>query len=710
MMPSITISRTFVGSLNRVDILLIFSAIANLLLAIALSIYGNLMYPFFILLYIWIAIYVFFIATLIRRESTAEKPLIRNGTYLIGVVALAVLIRLIFIGMTQHISLDALWYVDFGKFMHMGVVPYTGFYFPYPPVFAYFIYVITSIFQGVEGFRLFAIVMDVLVIVVIWKIVHLKVGPKWASTAVLAYAFLPISVIESGWNGHFEPLVNLLLLLAVWFLVGQKYSISGAFLGLAVAAKIYPIVVFPILFAYIKGWKNRLWFTLSAGLSGALTFVPILMLSWTTNSGEIGSVSQSSPTLGLFDSLFGFLFTLPFPSNIITVGIAAAIFFGVIHLMRLISRNDPKINAKLYHSVTVALGLILITMGIIAGVYPLLPVSREVYWRFPIDVALVRGIVTICIGLLIILNARKDLLSGLKKHISQDALLVLVGATALLLIAMARQFFYGWYLLWCIPFFFLLRDKRLSYTVILCLLLLYPNYTHDNFAGLGFEETRQWQDEFGTVEGWSSNVNIKGGNVNISQVSAHVDSDGTNGRFWFDTRNVTDDMYLRNISFSYIKVVEFSFDETTELVAKITSSWDPPFGRYADLCCTFEGIDANDEHINGTIISKTSVFTNLTSILWRYAFMNADSPTQNGTITLLNFTIYPVQRVESFYKIDFIYTTYAGLLNPVYFLVIPSLIAIALASFVILYYELEREQKLLSSTIDAQQYIKTESE
>lgn len=90
--------------------------------------------------------------------------------------------------------------------------------------------------------------------------------------------------------------------------------------------------------------------------------------------------------------------------------------------------------------------------------------------------------------------------------------------------------------------------------------------------------------------------------------------------------------------------------------------------------------------------------------------MNVESPTQNGTITLLNFTVYPVQRVESFYKIDFIYTTYAGLLNPVYFLVIPSLIAIALASFVILYYELEREQKLLSTTKDPQQYIKTESE
>ena len=95
-----------------------------------------------------------------------------------------------------------------------------------------------------------------------------------------------------------------MLLLSLWFLVKEKYSVSGVFLGLSVATKIYPIVVFPVLFAYIKGWKNRLWFTLSAGLSGALTFVPILILSWTTNSGATGSSTQNISSLGLFDSLY----------------------------------------------------------------------------------------------------------------------------------------------------------------------------------------------------------------------------------------------------------------------------------------------------------------------------------------------------------------------------------------------------------------------
>ncbi len=679
--------------LNQVDIFLILSTIFNILLAVSLSIFGSLMYPFFILLYLWIAIYVFFIATLIRRENIAERPLIRNVTRLLGLVVLAVLIRLIFIGMSQHISLDALWYIDFGKFMHMGYAPYIGFYFPYPPVFAYIIFIITSFSQAVESFRLFAIAIDAIALVVLWKLVDQEVGPKFASTSAIAYAFLPISIIETGWNGHFEPLVNLFLLLALWFMMQKKTKISGIFLGLAVATKIYPIVVFPILFIYVKGWKNRFWFTISAGVTSALTFAPIFLLTGIYNSSGGSGASINISVQGLFESLFGFLRTIPFPGDIITIGLIAAIILGVIHLMRLISKNDPTTNSRLYHSVTLALGLILIVMGAIAGIYPLLPISRLVYWRLPVDISLVRGITTICVGLLIIVNEQRDWRNSVKKHVSLNSLLVLVGATSLLLIAMTRLFFYGWYLLWSIPFFLLLRDKRLSYTVILCLLLAYPNYTHDNFASLGFEETRQWQDEFVTVEGWNPYINIRGNGVNASQVDAFISSDGTTGRFWFDTRNVSDDSVLNNVSFSYVKAVDFDFKETTEIVAKIAASWDPPFGRDADLSLSFEGLDANGEHIEGDIIPKTSDFTNLTYILWRYSCMNIVAPTVNGTITSLNFTTYPVQRVESSYQIDFIYTTYAGLLNPVYFLIIPSLIAIALAAFTFLHLQFEKERR-----------------
>ena len=90
--------------------------------------------------------------------------------------------------------------------------------------------------------------------------------------------------------------------------------------------------------------------------------------------------------------------------------------------------------------------------------------------------------------------------------------------------------------------------------------------------------------------------------------------------------------------------------------------------------------------------------------------LKCDLGTQNGTLTILNLTIYPVQRVESSYQIDFFYTTTTGFLNPVFFLMIPSLIAIALISFTVLYNEFEIERRLASTSGKEQQYIKPEAE
>ncbi|MFX1578942.1 MAG: glycosyltransferase family 87 protein [Promethearchaeota archaeon] len=695
-MAGIYISKISRGLSKHVDFLLVLSAAMNLIITAILSIYGNLMYPFFILLYIWIAAYISLLAILIRRSYTVDGPLIKNETYLVALMFFALIIRILFLGKTHEISLDPLWYLDFGRFMHLGAVPYTGFYFPYPPVFAYFIYIITTLYQGVQGFRLLSILLDLSVLVALWKIVKQEISLKWASTASIAYAFLPISIIESGWSGHFEPLVSILILVSLLFLTKQKWSISGVFLGLAAATKMYPLVIFPILFTYIKEWKNRIWYTIGFVLSVFLAFVPIFVLANSANLSGMDQTVQGGPSSGLFQSIFGFLYNESVAIGAVQFGLILAVIIGVVYLMRQISRNDPSINTRLYYSVTIVIGLVVITIGVIAGLYPFLPVAGLIYWRFPEDIAIVRGISTICIGLLLTFKGYHERGEKQNKHVSRNSLLVLIGAVSLILIPMTQLFFYGWYLLWSIPFLLLMPDRRLSYTILVCLLLMYPNYTSNNFAGLGFDEPRQWQDEFTTVGNWSTSVNIKGNDMNASQISGFVKSNGQTGEFWFDTRNTTNDDDLSSLSISYIKLVELSFEDTTEFVAAIAASWDPPFGRYADLSLSVEGTDSNSGHIKSFVIPKTSMFTNLTYIQWRYDFKRLQSPTHNGIITTLNLTIYPVQRVESCYRIDSFYTTHAGIISPLYFLIIPSLVMITLAAVTFLYLELEREHELAS--------------
>ncbi|MDF1540149.1 MAG: glycosyltransferase family 87 protein [Candidatus Thorarchaeota archaeon] len=663
----------------------------NIGMALALRFFGSQMYPFFIIVYLWIPIYALSLTLLLRRDRLSHRPVVRGPIGIGIVMGLTLGIRAVFLGLTEYISLDPLWYLDFGKFMINGNLPYADFYFPYPPVFGYVIYLLGLIFPSVDGFRIFAILLDTALIPLIWKLTKRQAGERWASIAIVAYAILPISVLESGWNGHFEPLVNLFLLLSFWFLFDSRYRLSGLFLGLAVATKIYPILVLPIFFFYVKDWRSRFELTLSAAIVGAITFLPFYMP--TLLREPIGTADSSPiPSSGLIDSLLGYILNPDFSGILISGFIFFCVVFGMFLMRRQIAKGQVDSNGRAYNFLTLLLGSLLILLGITAGIYAILPISRLVYWRYAPDVGFVRGITAVAMGVIVIATAAKKWKTKTENSVQIDSLLILISATLLLLIALSRDVFYGWYLLWSIPLFLLLKDRRLALTVILCLLLVYPSYTHDNFVSLGFEEERLWSDDMIEVNGWTTYINTTTSLANSSVVSAGVRSADNNsaGLFWFDTSDVEQGQ-LENLTIEYSLNVEAFLDANIEFVARILSEWDPTFGRYADLGLEFEGTDQNGNDTNGEIIGRSSMFTNLTYILWRSSLTTIIG-VENITIHRLTLVVYPMESVKSGYILDYMYTTNYGILNPLYFVMVPSLIALALVAFTFLHLELEHKE------------------
>ena len=691
---------------NYLEVLFLVSIALNFLAAFALRFWGNQMYPFFIIFYAWMTAYIATIALGLRLIRKTDRPLFKDWRGLFIIVSIAVSIRLVFFNLNAFISMDPLWYLDYGRLMVTGNIPYFDFVFPYPPVFAFFIWIISSISPSVNALKIFTIFLDIGIIFMLWKITSQKMDKKEVSISIIAYALLPIAVIESGWNAHFEPLVNLLLLLSLWTLMNRRHMASGVFLGLAAATKIYPLIVFPIFVYLIKNTKKRIQFTASVLLTGLATFVPVFFASWVSAGDGSVTVLSGNGVFDSFASLFGVLTRLHLPTQILSVGLFCGILIGLYWIIQLVRRNKPRSNERAYYSLSVALGFIFIFIGVIASLYPLLPVSRLTYWRFPADVGLVRGIASIVIGSLIVLNARRDLIRGLKRNVSKDAVLVLAGATSLLFIAMIRLYYYGWYLLWAIPIFLLVKDRRLGITVIICLLLVYPNYSSDNFATLGCGEPRQWQDDLSTVNNWSTKINIHGNFVNQSQVTSSINSDGDIMRLMFDTRNVTNESCLSNISISYTQAVLFDFNEATELIAHIAASWNPFFEREAYLSITFQGFSSNNQNISGTIISESGVFTNHSYISWRYSYAGLVPTTSKGTVTLLNVTVYPLQRVMASYYIDSIYTVDNTLLGPIYYITIPVISSLILIAAVILNSELKQ---MTYSTEEVEQAVEESS-
>lgn len=98
---------------------------------------------------------------------------------------------------------------------------------------------------GEVGWRVLISVADVALIAVLGRL--FGGGPDgWRAAAV--YGLCPLAVIESGANGHVEPLA--LLPLALALRPSARAGVAGGWLGIAALAKLFPLLLLP-------GWLAR---------------------------------------------------------------------------------------------------------------------------------------------------------------------------------------------------------------------------------------------------------------------------------------------------------------------------------------------------------------------------------------------------------------------------------------------------------------------
>jgi len=226
---------------NHGTTILLMLAVTNIAPALLLRFVGGNMYLFFIVVFLWSALYIFTIAIALLLERIGSLTFINPSSMrsLFILLLLAAIPRLAWLGSEVLISLDAVWYLDFGKFMSWGDIPYADFYFPYPPVFGYFIYAILLVAPTIDSYRILAVIFDVAIVGTLWLMVRANVIKGEMRIAPFVYAMLPFAIIESGFNGHFEPIANIFLILSLWGVVIGRVRIGGVLLGLSAATKVY---------------------------------------------------------------------------------------------------------------------------------------------------------------------------------------------------------------------------------------------------------------------------------------------------------------------------------------------------------------------------------------------------------------------------------------------------------------------------------------
>ncbi len=198
-----------------------------------------------------------------RRESTTRL--------LLAVFALSLAIRVPLAVIPVDRSNDMVRYLWDGRVQRLGYNPYLvvpsdpamaathtdetrgmpsrNHRTPYPPAAQLFFRLVSSVDESTLAMKLALLACDVLTIVVLWRWLALTNRNEWLA---LAYAWNPLVVLEVSHGGHIDALGALWLAAAAFALSRRRTMLATIAFVLAVATKLLPVVLVPLLWRRIR--------------------------------------------------------------------------------------------------------------------------------------------------------------------------------------------------------------------------------------------------------------------------------------------------------------------------------------------------------------------------------------------------------------------------------------------------------------------------
>jgi hypothetical protein len=162
-----------------------------------------------------------------------------------------------------------------------GFMPYVAFQAGYPVLgfIPYGLLALSCPSQLVYGYVMRYVNLALLSIsfLVLYKVVEIHRGRRDALFTLLAVT-LSLSIIAA--NPYSNDVIALFFSsLALFFLMKKSSALCGFSTGLAVLAKLYPVILLPLSLAFFKKWKERLSLLISLVLSVLLVDLPFLVLN-----------------------------------------------------------------------------------------------------------------------------------------------------------------------------------------------------------------------------------------------------------------------------------------------------------------------------------------------------------------------------------------------------------------------------------------------
>jgi alpha-1,6-mannosyltransferase len=119
----------------------------------------------------------------------------------------------------------------------------------------------------------------------LWLMTKLLTQNGHNPNLALLYGLNPLIILELTGNVHFEAVMIFFTLLAVYYWQQHKQALSALALSLAIATKLLPLMLLPLVIAHI-GWQKGLRYAFITGGFLAVLFIPFFNVSLLMNMLE----------------------------------------------------------------------------------------------------------------------------------------------------------------------------------------------------------------------------------------------------------------------------------------------------------------------------------------------------------------------------------------------------------------------------------------
>lgn len=163
-----------------------------------------------------------------------------------------------------------------------GLLPYSDFYFPYPPLFLYALTLFSYLPANPWSMAIPLVIADALTVIPVYLIAREFVDEKYSMIISILLVLAPTSLYYVDYLFLNPSLTTLFLMVSIYFLIKKHYDLSAIALALSIGFKQTTLLAVPV-FLFIV-WRRRgttpalRYFVLAALLSFAIS-LPFIIAS-----------------------------------------------------------------------------------------------------------------------------------------------------------------------------------------------------------------------------------------------------------------------------------------------------------------------------------------------------------------------------------------------------------------------------------------------